>query len=353
MVSIVKDKPVSVTPVSTERSASPALRFTLELSLDRYPYEMPLRVEGFLLSEDGKILASLSESRLLPEIELRAGEISHLLQPLTWSKEIYSIQAGDVARFITEPKAEKISLVAWLDRRVLDEINALRQKRGGDVFFKLLLNVFMLHFNVVLHHTDLISPEGYGLRRVCAEKEDIMVSRLFRDGFNTNRVNLWLLSGYGSPQFLRVYEYVDSVTAEIPESKWVREFMPKLGLGTYFIVEVPAKGVLQEAWSLVEKAEEAFHRWDTKGVFANCREVGYLLNRLVESSNLSDFVKREKWGRVYKHFENFASLDLHLEEIKKSQRYHPEDIKVTSQDCMNLLIATKSLIKYVEDLGIR
>jgi hypothetical protein len=54
-----------------------------------------------------------------------------------------------------------------------------------------------------------------------------------------------------------------------------------------------------------------------------------------------------KNGGVYKHFENFASLDLHLEEIKKSQRYHPEDIEVTSQDCMNLLIATKSLIKYV------
>jgi hypothetical protein len=346
MVSIVKDK-VSVTPVSTERSASPALCFTLELSLDRYPYEMPLRVEGFLLSEDGKILANLSESRLLSE----RGEISHLSQPLTWSKEIYSIKAYDVARFKTEPKVEKISLVAWLDRRVLDEINTLRQKHGGDVFFKLLLNVLILDFTIVLHHTELISPEEYGLRRVRAE-ESIMVSRSFKDGFYTDKVNLWLLSGYGSPQFLRVYEYVDSVTVEIPESKWVREFMPKLGLGTYFIVEVPAKGVLQEAWSLVKKAEEAFHRWDTKGVFANCREVGHLLNRLVESSNLSDFVKREKWGRVYKHFENFASLDLHLEEIKKSQRYHPEDIKVTSQDCMNLLIATKSLIKYVEDLGI-
>ena len=149
MVSIVRDK-VSVTPVSTERSTSPALCFTLELSLDRYPYEMLLRAEGFLLSEDGKILANLSVSRLL----LEAGE--------RWTKEIYSIKAGDPARFKTEPKAEKISLVAWLDRRVLDEINTLRQKRGGDVFFKLLLDVLILDFNIVLHHTDLSHPKNTG-----------------------------------------------------------------------------------------------------------------------------------------------------------------------------------------------
>jgi hypothetical protein len=348
MVSVVKDKPPIVTPVSTERSASPALCFTLELRLDEYPYEMPLKVEGFLLSEDGKILTSLLESRLLPEIELEASQISSLSRPL--SKIIYSIKARDIARSILEPRTEKISLVAWLDKKMLDEINTLRQKRGGDVFFKVLLNILMLRFSIVVHHTDLISPEEYGLRKV--RGKGIMVSAYFPSGFATGKEDLWLLSGYGSPQFLTLYEYADSIEVKIPESEWVREFMPKLGLGTYFIVEVPAKGVLQEAWSLVEKAEEAFHRWDTKGVFANCREVGYLLDRLVESSNLSEFVKREKWGRVYECFKHFASLGLHLEDIKKSQHYNPEDIKVTPEDCANLLILTKSLIKYVEDLGV-
>jgi autonomous glycyl radical cofactor GrcA len=44
-------------------------------------------------------------------------------------------------------------------------------------------------------------------------------------------------------------------------------------------------------------------------------------------------VEREKWGKVYKHFENFASLNLHLEEIKSSstiiQRILKSLLKIT------------------------
>jgi hypothetical protein len=56
--------------------------------------------------------------------------------------------------------------------------------------------------------------------------------------------------------------------------------------------------------------------------------------------------------RLESCFKHFASLGLRLEDIKKSQHYNPEDIKVTPEDCANLLILTKSLIKYVEDLGV-
>jgi len=340
MVSIVKDKPVIVTPVGVDRSTSPGLQFTLEIILNEYPYEIPLQVEGFLLSEDDKILATLSTSQLL--------------EPVMGLRYIYSLKAHDPALSAIEPKPVKINLIAWLNEKVLDEINSLRQKRGGDVFFKILLDILVLHSNVILHHTALVPPEHYGLRKMLGlPEEEIMVSTYYREGFRPSRISQWLLSGNGSPEFLRVNEYVDSITAEIPESKWVREFMPKLGIGTYFIVEVPTKGVLHEAWNLVKKAEEAFYRWDTKGVFANCREVGHLLDRLIKSSQLSDFVKNEKWKSVYNRFEHFASLDLHLEDIKKTQQFPLEDIKIDREDCEYLLIATKSLIKYVEDLGIR
>jgi hypothetical protein len=341
MVSIAKDKPVTVTPIGVDRSACPGLQFMLEVVLNEYPYEILLQAGGFLLSEDNKILATLSTSRLL--------------EPAMGVRRVYSLEARDPAHLTaTKPMVEKVSLIAWLNEKVLDEINSLRERRGGDVFLKILLDVLVLRSSTILHHTTLVEPEQYGLRRILGVREEgVMVSTYYDKGFSSSKINLWLLSGYGGPEFLNVDEYVDSVAVEIPESRWVRDFMPKLGMGTYFIVEVPAGGVLNEAWSLVRKAEEAFYRWDTKGVFANCREVGHLLDRLIKLSKLSDFVKNEKWGRAYSRFEHFASLDLHLEDIKKTQRYPLEDIKIGREDCVNLLIATKSLIKYAEDLGIR
>jgi hypothetical protein len=335
VVSIDKDKKPIVTPIGTDKSISPGLQFTLEITLNDYPYEIPLHIEGLMLSEDGKILATLSSARL---------------QSL--SREMYSLRAGDFARDLRQPKKEQVSLVAWLNKEILHEINALRQKHKGDAIFEIQLNILTFYFDIVLHHTALVKPTQYGLRTLLND-ERIMVSTYFPNGFDTDKPDLWLLSGKATPNFLKVYEYVDRTTAEIPQSKWVREFAPKLGLGTYFIVEVPAEGVLKEAWGLVEKAEEAFNRWDIEGVYSNCRRVGSLLDNLIRKSNLSDFVKDLKWERTYKLFYDLASVGLHIEEYKKSQKYKPEDIKITQEDCMNLLIITKSLIKYVEDLGVR
>jgi hypothetical protein len=342
VVYIDKDKKPIITPIDTDKSISPGLQFTLEILLNDYPYEIPFHIEGLMLSENGRILATLSSFRLL-QSQTTQSQI----------REIYSLKADDVARDFRKPKPEQVSLVAWLNKEILDEINALRQKHNGDAIFKIQLNILTFYFNITLHHTALVRAEQYGLPRMLSSEENIMVSTYFPSGFSTGKRNLWLLSGKDSPTFLQVYEYVYNITVDIPESEWIKKFAPKLGLGTYFIVEVPAKGVLKDAWSIVEEAEEAFNRCDINSVYAKCREVGYLLDNLIRQSNLSDFVKKEKWGRVYGRFEHIASLGLHIEELKKSQKYKPEDIKITQEDCRHLLTITKSLIKYAEDLGIR
>ena len=50
-------------------------------------------------------------------------------------------------------------------------------------------------------------------------------------------------------------------------------------------------------------------------------------------------------------FSDFASLDLHMEDIKKSQRYHLEEIKIDKPDVEHVLIVIKALIKYAEQLS--
>jgi hypothetical protein len=58
----------------------------------------------------------------------------------------------------------------------------------------------------------------------------------------------------------------------------------------------------------------------------------------------------ERWGRAYANFEKLASLDLHIEDIKRSQRYKTEEIKIGKADCEYLLTLTKLLIKFAEEL---
>ena len=126
-----------------------------------------------------------------------------------------------------------------------------------------------------------------------------------------------------------------------------------MGLGEYFIVEIPkGRKVIEEAWKYIEKAEECFRTWDTKGVYVNCREAGSLLDGTIKGKfGKNSFVYKEKWGRTYGKFEGAASLGLHLEDIKKNQqRYPSEDIKIGKADAEHILIVTKVLIKYAEEL---
>jgi hypothetical protein len=139
---------------------------------------------------------------------------------------------------------------------------------------------------------------------------------------------------------------------EIPQSHWVNRVLPALGSNTYFIVEVPARNErTATAWALVERAETAFGRWDTKAVFAHCREAAIALSTLVEKHRPEDsFLKRERWGRAIKEFNHFASLDLHLEEKKASGDYSIDNVRIEKMDAECLLIFTKALAKYAEEM---
>lgn len=101
----------------------------------------------------------------------------------------------------------------------------------------------------------------------------------------------------------------------------------------------------------MEKAEECFRRWDIKGIYANCREAGHLLNGIVkEKFGKDNFNYKERWGRTYSRFEHLLSLGLHLEQLKQGQQYPAECVKISKSDAEHVLMVTKLLIKYAEEL---
>lgn len=154
-------------------------------------------------------------------------------------------------------------------------------------------------------------------------------------------------------QALTGFETTNAVLPlEIPHSHWVEKLLPRLGYGSYFVIDIPmGRHVVNKAWQLVEKADGAFVRWDTKSVFAHCREAGVLLDTtLREKLGATHFAYCERWGRAYKQFTHCASLDLHLEDIKGGSKYDVAQIGIHRPDAEHLLIVTKSLVKYAEEL---
>lgn len=66
-------------------------------------------------------------------------------------------------------------------------------------------------------------------------------------------------------------------------------------------MEVASDGKLfDKMLPYLSAAEDAFMRWDTRSVFAYCREIGKGLNNHVkESCKDNPFVYKERWGRFY------------------------------------------------------
>jgi len=326
-----------ILPKPYEKSISPGISFDVEIGYTKYEKAI-IGIGGWLETDDKKIIAEIRE-----EVPKRVE---------------YSEIGARGSSFDREFKEDvyKTTLIALLDRRALDHIEKRRKEdRKGDVKLTLNLNVKTVDSRAVISHVHEVEPEKIGLEpvKVYAGRETTnwrILIYAYTPKYSSDRINKWILSGCERPVFLAIFEQPLKKEIRIPSTDWIHDYAPKLGLGEYFIVEIPkGKRVIGEAWSYVEKAEECFRRWNTKGVYANCREVGYLLDRIIkEKFGKDSFNYKERWGRAYARFEHLASLDLHLEQLK--QKYMTEDVKIDKDDAEHILIVTKLLIKYAEEL---
>lgn len=249
------------------------------------------------------------------------------------------------------------TLIAPLDQRALSYIEDRRMKnKKRDVFLTLCLHIKSIVTKATVSHFHEIADGSAGIPssvRVSSSSGGRAEGRILAYGydsqFSTQFTNLWIISSDGSPVFLTINDQIlKKERIRIPSVDWIHDFEPKLGLDEYFIVEIPkGKGVVKEAWDYVEKAEECYRQWDTKGAYANCREVGKLLDRTINRKFRNDPITK-KWKRAIEKFETLTSLDLHEEDIKEQE---PKgEISIGRPEAEHILIVTKAMIKYAEEL---
>jgi hypothetical protein len=330
----------SVTVKPYEQSIPPGLSFEVEI-VHRRVQEAIISVGGRLESDDGKMLANLVEVVREPPKSNELGAKDSIMDS-SFTETVHDVM-----------------LVALLEKNALEHLeNRRMENKKGDVHLTLNLNLRSIENRARVSHLHEIDSKSIGLQppKVTTTSGRITEGKIMvyapDSQFSTSYANLWVLSGDGSPVFLLMKEQVVKKGGiRIPSTDWIHDYAPKLELGEYFIVEIPKGNVVKEAWNYIDKAEECYRRWDTKGAFANCREVGSLLDRTMKQKfGKESFISEERWGRVYQRFSYCASLDLHLEDIKKSQKYPIDAIKIGKTDVEFILITTKALVKYAEEL---
>jgi len=325
----------NVEPKPYEKSALPSIIFEIEISHVKYQ-EAIMGVSGSLETDDGKVIASINE---------------HIYEKPKTS-EIGARGSGFDSGFKEEIYRTRI--IALLSKQALDHIEKRRTAdKKGDVKLNLCLNIKYLHSRAEISQSFLIDPKEIGLSEIPistsrGKESGKIVAYAYDPKFSPRYTNRWIISGSGSPIFLEVREHLLRKDIRIPSTDWIHDYAQKLGIGEYFVVEIPkGEKVIEEAWSYVKKAEKCFRTWDTKGVFANCREVGKLLDKTV-SNKFANSPTIKKWKRAIEKFNYSASLDLHVEDIKGER---PEgDIKIGKAEAEHILIITKALIKYAEEL---
>lgn len=135
----------------------------------------------------------------------------------------------------------------------------------------------------------------------------------------------------------------------IPQSHWVSKILPDLGGGKYFLVEIPESSrILTKAWEYIDEAERALGMWDVAAIASRCREVGDLLDRELGQKLGDSYGYKERWGRAFNLLKHLASLGLHNEDISKD--YPRENVKTTRADAELLIVVTKSLVKFAEEI---
>jgi len=143
------------------------------------------------------------------------------------------------------------------------------------VNFILNLIVKYIHSRAVISPSYLINPKDIGLNKIQVstsrgeEKGEIIVYAS-DDEFCTSHTNRWIISGDGGPVFLEVREQLLKRDVTISSVDWIYDYVPKFGMGEYFIIEIPkGEKIIKEAWDYVEKAENCFREWYIEGVCDN------------------------------------------------------------------------------------
>lgn len=206
------------------------------------------------------------------------GKIVGRLLPKDLQSQAFNLGPTDYNRNYG-PKTLKMDLTATMDRKIITHLNeARRSSSKGDV--NLTLELFATHIvNMAL--VSYIEELSLNDSSFPSNLKTFIVNERFKDSssvsfllyvypgyrpYQQNRQNLNLISSNGSGPntgYLSIKTEKIVLEGPIKSSDWVHDFLPKLGLGQYEIIEVPrieTAGVLGDILKMLDEARDKLYK---------------------------------------------------------------------------------------------
>lgn len=318
-----------------DKSAVPAIRFGVRLQYLPNK-EAILNVRGKLLNNNDKLLAFLEED-----------EYGRSEEPLT-----ASTQPGF-------PRDANINLLAVLDQHSIESIEKNRKEDPKhDVYIKLVIYVEKIISNLVIsniHFVPIRNLSTIDIKNQVPSDQDVSLPLYWYTPNTPSNLghDQNILAADSGEVFLRISRETVTIPHRIPSTDWVNDYLPKFTGSKYLTIEIPLDleyDVYKRCYKYLEEAEKAFGNWNSKGVFANVRSLWKDLDEEIKAAVGVNSYIYEKWKRASYRFAkdefNFASMDLHNEELEK--KYHV--FSVGRSDMEALLLSAKVLYKYAVEL---
>jgi hypothetical protein len=305
-------------------------------------------LEGWLKTKTDVILGRLFETHSINVSQHLF--TSNVLQPISAARTNHDSELLIPKKYVSEISTE-------LDEKGLEEIELTRKTDPHQAtIFKLDLVVTYIRSNIRIPPLQFVSPPADLLQSVenkppftPADTGLKIIMSSTRDDYSPQLGYGWIISGNNSPTIFHLVKERIEVDYRIDVGKWVADYLSKLGMGKRILLELPSEGpVFHDVTEYLSEAENALRRWDTKSVFANCREIGTMLDRYIKNIHGDGFIYKYRWSRAYANFNSLASLDLHIEDIKN--QYPDQDLRLGKADTEYLLAQTKILTKFAQEL---
>jgi len=292
-----------------------------------------------------------------------------MLEPkLTPSQEFY-IGPTDYNRKFDSKNLE-IQLACVLDNKIVSYMNEVRKSsQKGDVELRIELTLtYLLNKAMVSYIYEIITTEPTFPRDLIPSVEKKFGTDNFSSvsillyayprvgGYQPNRTNLNLISSTGlgpNDGYLSIKTEQKNIPYTIKSSDWVHDFLPKLGIGEYEIIEVPKLEETDEIKDILGDLDTARNK------LYNDLDIGASLTSLRNSLKIFlEFVKnRGGFEKLFDDNNNIIELDKNLQErlygatsrSEESTSSHKGGAKVEGYEAESMIFMAYSLYKMVFD----
>lgn len=342
---------IKTIPENEMQHIKPTLKIEIEVEYIR-SQEMILEIKGNLIINN-KLLSSIIVEEP-PEAELK---------PTGYTAENTQIP----------PTVVPLKGYIELDKEIINYIEKSRSANTKkDVIFDISLTVSYLKNKAIISYVieyplnstiftqqqrESISKHLEG--RYIYNQNDIsflLYAYPYNNMYMQARSNLNLISADGSTGYIVHNVITKKCQCEISSSDWIHDYAPKLGIGSFLVLEIPFDKksedytIIKSALDFISQAENEYRAWNIEGVLVNCRKAVEKLKNAV----VTKFPEGDEWDKFRRIVENgpnglFGFLSFGIHESNDTGEDH-KNRKLTQYDAETALYFTKILVEYAANI---